>query len=101
MEDASLPHLDFNNSYYPCAGTVEEVLPRRSELPDPRVANVDQVCTLQKLRLPADCSASFPRDALSASWSLCKSAFGAPLTPRAPGKRACWLTRLQRSRASG
>jgi len=25
------------------AGTVEEVLPRRSELPDPRVANVDQV----------------------------------------------------------
>ncbi|KAK9820948.1 hypothetical protein WJX81_002551 [Elliptochloris bilobata] len=35
------------------SGTVEEVLPRRSELPDPRVANVDQVLMVFALARPA------------------------------------------------
>ena len=37
--DMSAHHL-----YRPYAGMVEDILPRRSELANPPVANVDQVC---------------------------------------------------------
>lgn len=35
-----------------CSGTVDEVLPRRSELQDPAVANVDQVLLVFALERP-------------------------------------------------